>query len=133
MKAFVALCMLLFITGCGSSKPSASDGKKGVEGMWSHCGKAVRVVDFEKVNGIEQSDKQYQMDFKYNLEIITDIKDWEDEAFNYCDKQTNETYELMQQLFLSVLGHGKEFPKGTKLPFKGKAEFIKTDNGWQMQ
>jgi hypothetical protein len=56
------------LTGCNSDAPSASDAQRVTESIFSGCDQ-LKVVDYERVNGIPQNDGTYIVQVKYNVRI----------------------------------------------------------------
>ena len=56
------------LTGCNSDAPSSSDAQRVTESIFSGCDQ-LKVVDYERVNGIPQNDGSYVVQVKYNVRI----------------------------------------------------------------
>jgi hypothetical protein len=137
----------------GSNMPSASDAKKQLSNYWGRCGKAIKVVDFKKINGVEHNPKRYTMTYSYSLEFVTDIDMSNVDSGGiefiptYCDKDAGfvqgtpggDFFILtvnMSQGNIPINGVRERvemIKKGTTYPLSGEGTFIKTDNGWMMR
>lgn len=134
-----------------SRAPSESDAKKQLSAYYGRCGKAIKLVNFKKINGIENNPKNYTMSFSYEIEFVTDI----DMSVNenrlqliaaYCDENTGYTEGTAGGDFFilainlsqgNIPVNGVREPteiikKGTTVSYSGEKAFIKTDNGWMM-
>ena len=135
-----------------SGTPSASDAKKQLSAYWEPCGKTIKVVNFKKINGIENTPKSYTMAFSYEIEFITDIdmsiyENRHQLIATYCDKNIGYTEGtpggdfFMFAINLSqgnIPINGVREPteiikKGTTVSISAEKIFIKTDNGWMMR
>lgn len=136
LKRSCAFFFLLCVIGCGSSKPSVEDGRNGIINFWAPCNQFIKVVEFEKTNGIDQGEKRYTMTYSYTIELI---RDFNVALYNKAEMCSDP---IVHSLFLATMRTnlpkeqlGKNdyvARKGMLVKLQGEGEFTKTENGWRM-
>lgn len=72
----------VLLSGCNSEAPSASEARKIAENTYETCDQ-LKVIDFERVNGIPQNDGSYVVQVKYKVRVTLpdDIKSFVRETY----------------------------------------------------
>ncbi|SDF82399.1 hypothetical protein SAMN05216466_101190 [Paraburkholderia phenazinium] len=96
-SACLALCasLAVLLAACGNSTPSESDAKRAVQSALGDC-KYVEMSDFNRVNGVEDSDdRHYQVEVQYNLTLkaASDQRD----KLEAWTKKTSDRQDLLRQ------------------------------------
>ena len=130
---FVKLMLVLLaltLSGCGGP-PSESEGRKLIEDkIQANSSKFLRLVSFDKTNGIDRSNgstKLYELDYTTDIEFL-DNCNWNSVTFAaspYRAPDPNLIMDLPEP-------NWNVAKKGTRTKLTGKLMFEMTEKGWQM-
>lgn len=117
-----ALLSLAYISGCGvSSTPSESDAEKQINAVFKDC-EIIKVSDFTKINGVQQSDGSYNVSTKFQLhatplqENIDKLKEVEARH-----KELEPKFNEYKTKLAEMQGKAKDLEPGLdKLPFESE-------------
>jgi hypothetical protein len=127
VKVMLVLIALI-LSGCGGP-PSASEGRKVIEDkIQANSNKLIRLVSFDKTNGIDRSNgstKLYQLDYTAVIEFL-DKCNWNSVTFAASPYRAPDPNLIMDL----PLPNWRVGNKGTYI-FKGELMFEMTEKGWR--
>ena len=136
-KLFLILLIVPFLS-CGIKDEKTTKAEKSFKEVISKIeyGK-LKVLDFNKVNGIERDmwgTKYYTLEFESKVEAITDVSFYDDyyntwkRFFSIYD--INDIRKNKQKKFRNI--DLVRFKAGDTFKVSGKINFIKKENGWEI-
>lgn len=128
---FIGLAVL-GLSAC-SGDPGVSDAKKILETKIAEQSEGmVKLVDFEKTNGIKQSIGGMELyTLEYSATFEFQQESWKEcDPFEGCFSNFYFIKEAPRGMEAAVLSF-KHFGKGSKVKTSGKMNFQKTEKGWR--
>lgn len=126
-KFGLAVLLALSVSACSQGKP---DGKVDVEKQInSEFGGLVRLVSYEKTNGIDGEDvgiKTYEVEYQAEIEFTGG-----EPAAKICDMTCEKLRGMALRFALRRSNYPQATMKGQHAIVKGRIVYMLTDNGWQ--